>query len=170
MNEKANITFKQIQAGLANLAGQQKAALQKVLGQAAIAQASLGVRMSRTPYGQAFAPLTSRVGIPLRRTGNNIQRSWTSGQETPTSFVFGSRFKWLRTHQYGAVIKPVRAKYLRFKTEKTGNALLRRLRVTIPRRQMIPEMNTGGLGARWTNAFKRASKAYMTKLFKAKAA
>lgn len=169
-NAKAFASVKKIQAGLNQLAGPQKAVLQKLLGQAAVAQASIGIRMSQTPYGEPFAALTSRVGKPLRRTGNNIQRSWTAGQETPTTFVFGSRFKWLKTHQYGAVIKPKRAKYLRFRMEATGNALLRRLEVTIPRRQMIPEKDTGGLGSRWTNAFKRTAKGYLEKLFLSKAA
>lgn len=169
-NDKAFASVAKIQAGLNQLAGPQKAVLQKVLGQAAIAQASIGIRLSKTPYGEPFAALTSRVGKPLRRTGNNIQRSWTAGQETPAAFVFGSRFKWLATHQYGAVIRPKRAKYLRFRMESTGKALLRRLEVTIPRRQMIPEKDTGGLGSRWTNAFKRTAKGYLEKLFKAEAA
>ncbi len=162
-NTSAFNTAKKIQEGLNKLAGSQKQVLQKLLGQAAIAQASLGIRRSQTPYGEAFAPLTSRVGIPLRRTGNNIQRSWTSEQERPTSFVFGNRFKYLATHQYGAVIKPKRARYLRFKSEKWGNVAAKK--VVIPRRQMVPEQDTGGLGKRWLGAFKRTTQGYLARQF-----
>lgn len=191
-NEQSFKKVAEIIKAMNSLAGPQKAALQKLLGQQAVTQAALGIRASKDPYGKTFAPLTSRVGIPLRRTGNNIQRSWTSGQETPTTFVFGSRFKWLATHQYGAVIKPVRAQYLVFQLEgmqtrsritKGKNAgkwgkwkedtstrkWVRAKSVTIPRRQMVPEMDTGGLGKKWTGAFRRVTRAYLEKLFAQKA-
>lgn len=160
-NAKAFNSVAKIQAGLQALAGPQKAVLQKLLGQTAVAQAQLGVRRSQTPYGERFAALTSRTGIPLRRTGNNIQRSFTSGQESPTTFVFGSRFKYFATHQYGAKITAKRSRFLRFKTEK-GWRIAKS--VTIPRRQMIPEMDTGGLGKRWTGAFARTCRDYLKRL------
>lgn len=163
-NARAFASAKAITDALKQLGGPQKQVLQKLLGQAAVAQASLGIRRSQTPYGQPFAPLTSRTGIPLRRTGNNIQRSWTAGQETPTSFVFGNRFRWIAIHQYGAVIKPKRARYLRFKTEKWGT--VRAKQVTIPRHQMVPESDTGGLGKRWLGAFKRTARGYLLSLFR----
>jgi phage gpG-like protein len=157
------------------LAGEGKVALQKRLGEESITQAALGIRRSVNPYGDPFAPLTSRTGIPLRRTGNNIQRSWTAEQETGTSFVFGNRFKYLATHQYGATIVPKRAPFLRFTVEgargrdKSGRFTratknVYALKVVIPRRQMVPEMDTGGLGPRWTRAFERAIRKYLQSL------
>ena len=160
-NAKANAQASKLLAALDKLGGPQKAVLQKLIGQTAVAQAQMGVRRSQTPYGERFAALTSRVGIPLRRTGNNIQRSFTSGQETPTTFIFGSRFKYFATHQYGAKITAKRSKYLRFKTEK-GWRIAKA--VTIPRRQMVPEMDTGGLGNTWEGAFARTAKSYLKRL------
>lgn len=174
---------------------QQKIALQKRLGQAAVAQAQLGVRQGRDPYGTPWKPLTSRNGRPLRRTGNNIQRSWTAGAETPDTFTFGSRFKYLATHQYGAVIKAKPGKVLRFtlegggqdiygavkyrvggtkgKTHKGGRyatgwgvvgntgRTIYAMMVKIPRRQLVPEMSTGGLGSRWLAAFSRVTRRFL---------
>lgn len=139
--------------------------LQKRLGATAVAEAEKGVRQSRDPYGQAWAPLTSRTGRPLRDTGNNIQRSWNARPRGTRSFVFGSRFKWLKTHQYGAVIVPKRASRLRFKVATSYSIRGRRAtfgtvyakRVVIPRRQLVPEQNTGGLGPIWQKAFDRAA-------------
>lgn len=182
-NRKATLQTKALIDAMQQLAGPGKVALQKRLGEVSITQAALGIRRSQNPYGDPFAPLTSRTGIPLRDTGNNIQRSWTAEQETPTSFVFGNRFKYLATHQYGAVIRPVRAKALRFSIvtarvqksyrigkwyAKKGDVLATKeifaQKVTIPRRQMVPEMDTGGLGPRWTRAFERAIRNYLKSL------
>jgi phage gpG-like protein len=176
-NREATLRTQALVKALGQLAGSGKTSMQKALGETAISQAALGIRQSVNPYGDPFAPLTSRTGIPLRNTGNNIQRSWTAGQETPTSFVFGSRFKYLATHQYGATIVPVRAKMLRFtvagapKVTKSGRyragstAVRYALKVVIPRRQMVPEESTGGLGPRWTRAFERTIQTYLRKLF-----
>lgn len=178
-NREATLKAKALVDAFGQLAGAGKIKLQKQIGETAIAQAALGIRQSVNPYGDPFAPLTSRTGIPLRRTGNNIQRSWTSGQETPTSFVFGNRFKYLATHQYGAVIKAKPGSVLRFSVENAprktksgrfrsaGSRVVYALKVTIPRRQMVPEMDTGGLGPRWTRAFERTIRAYLKKLFEA---
>jgi phage gpG-like protein len=173
-NREATLRAQALVAAFGQLAGAGKIKLQKQLGETSIAQAALGIRRSENPYGDPFAPLTSRTGIPLRDTGNNIQRSWTAGQETPTSFVFGSRFKYLATHQYGAVIVPRRAPALRFSVAgapkqksgrwKASSHVVYALRVVIPRRQMVPEMDTGGLGPRWTRAFERTIRAYLQKL------
>lgn len=160
-NRQATLQTKALVDAMKVLAGNGKVALQKRLGEAAITQAALGIRRSVNPYGEPFAPLISRAGIPLRDTGNNIQRSWTAEQKTPTSFVFGNRFKYLATHQYGATIRPVRARYLHFRMQGRS---VRAKQVTIPRRQMVPEMDTGGLGPRWTRAFERAIRNYLKSL------
>lgn len=162
-NDDATRKAISIAQGFRKLAGQGKVDLQKILGQTAVSQAAIGIRLSKDPYGKPFAPLTSRKGKPLRRTGNNLQRSWTSGQETPTTFVFGSRFKHLATHQYGAVIVPRRAPFLVFMTEAWGRVKTKR--VVIPRRQMVPEADTGGLGPRWTGAFSRQVEGFVVKTF-----
>lgn len=197
-NEASTRRAQALADAVKSLAGPRKIVLQKRLGQTAVAQAQLGVRQGRDPYGAPWKPLTSRTGRPLRRTGNNIQRSWTAGSEGPDSFVFGSRFKYLATHQYGAVIKPKNGKFLRIPVGQ-GAAIYavvtRRKRVgtsagthhkggryethtgvevvghetrfvylrqvTIPRRQLVPEQKTGGLGDKWLGAFSRTVRRYI---------
>lgn len=154
-------------ASFQRLGERDRVRLQRLLGQAAVAQASLGVRAGRDPYGRAWAPLTSRTGRPLRRTGSGIQRAWASGRETKVSFVLGSRARYLATHQYGARIRPRRCRVLSFRTERWG--LVRARMVVIPRRQLVPEQSTGGLGVRWLAAFERAVHRLLTELFSAKA-
>lgn len=187
-NEQADAAVKNLMEAFKKLEGPQKVALQKRLGATAVAEAEKGVRSGRDPYGTNWTPLTSRTGQPLRRTGTNIQRSWHSRETGPITFEFGSRFKWLRTHQYGAVIRARYAKALKFWVEgatsiysrhgagskrlvgKGGGASQMNLviaqKVTIPRRQMIPEEATGGLGRIWTGAFRRTTRRYLIELFK----
>lgn len=176
-NREATLKAKALVDAFGKLAGNGKIPLQKALGEESIAQAALGIRRSVNPYGDPFAPLKSRKGIPLKNNGINIQHSWTSGQETPTSFVFGNRFKYLATHQYGAVIKAKPGGVLRFSVQNAprktrsgrfrsaGSRVVYATQVTIPRRQMVPEMDTGGLGPRWTRAFERTLRAYLEKVF-----
>lgn len=179
-NDTSTRRAEHLQEAVRRLSAQDLRVLQKRLGQTAVTQAQLGVRQGRDPYGKPWAPLTSRTGQPLRRTGNNIQRSWTASGETTTSFQFGSRFKYLATHQYGAIIRPKYAKALRFWVEganasqsfrvgrvrvKKGQATQMNLvfaqKVTIPRRQMVPEQNTGGLSKIWFRAFSRTTRLFL---------
>lgn len=180
-NEEADRKAARIIQQINALAGDQRRALQKVLGETAVAQAALGVRDGKDPYGRKWVKLTSRPGgRPLRRTGNNIQRSWFSKVADRNSFRFASRFRYIATHQYGAVIVPKNGPYLRFKVE--GSPIMGRRagavrqvgaesltvfarRVVIPRRQLVPEMDTGGLGERWLKAFERGTQRYMRTQF-----
>lgn len=181
-NEEATALGFKIQDEMRGLAGYQLTTLQMLLGQAAVAQASLGVRKGVDPYGRAWKPVRSRPGgQPLRRTGNNIQRGWHASPAGRAAFKFGSFFKYIATHQYGAVIVPVRAKALRFQVEgapifglgrggavkQVGaemNTVFARS-VTIPRRQLVPEADTGGLGQRWQRSFNRTIRKYLLAQF-----
>lgn len=163
-NEDSTRKAQDLADAVKSLAGPDRVVLQKRLGQASVTQAQLGVRQSRDPYGNTWVPLTSRSGQPLRKTGNNIQRSWTAGGETPDSFRFGSRFKYLATHQYGATIKPKpgnRTGKLRFRMEVSGSRFIYAGQVKIPRRQLVPEQDTGGLGDWWLKAFNRVVDRYL---------
>lgn len=167
-NDESNKRASALAEAVRSLAGPDRVVLQKRFGQAAVAQAQLGVRSGKDPYGKSWVPLTSRKGQPLRRTGNNIQRSWTAGGETPNTFRFGSRFKYLATHQYGVLIRPRinnGRRRLRFKTELSGGFVFAR-EVTIPRRQLVPEKDTGGLGAKWLAAFGRVVDRYLAEKMK----
>ena len=179
-NEQADAAARRMMLAIAALEGSQKVVLQKRLGATAVAEAEKGVRLGRDPYGTGWDPLTSRTGQPLRRTGTNIQRSWHAQESSPVTFEFGSRFKWIRTHQYGAVIWPRRYSRLRFSVEvgwrlnKRGkpirgakgavNAIIFARRVTIPQRQLVPEAHTGGLGPIWLDAFRRTTGRYLRDL------
>lgn len=175
-NAEASRQAAELVAKMRTLEGKAFVQLQTVLGAAAVKTAEMGVRTGRDPYGRPWEPLTSRTGQPLRRTGNNIQRSWNARPTSPSTFVFGSRFRWLKTHQYGAVIKPKRFPRLRFVTETSftafgrGGKRLKRGRanmgvvfakqVTIPRRQLVPEDDTGGIGEIWLGAFEGATERF----------
>ncbi len=182
-NASSTERAKAIAAAFKQLSGTQKIRLQRRLGATAVAEAEKGVRLGRDPYGNKWAPLTSRTGLPLRRTGNNIQRNWNAQTLSPTRFVFGSGFRWIKTHQYGAVIRPKRARALRFWVEgasavqsfkegsfkiKKGQATQMTLvfarKVVIPRRQLVPEVSTGGIGKIWFKAFERTTNAYVKQL------
>ncbi len=183
-NRKATLSAKKLAAAVKALAGSPRIILQKRLAAAAVARAELGVRTSKDPYGTKWAPLTSRSGKPLRRTGNNIQRGWSGRATGQDTFIMGNSFKWLATHQYGAIIKPKRFPLLRFKLEIGRRVSFRKGKarrgaaimgiawaksVTIPRRQMIPEMDTGGLGKIWLRAFNRVTRRFLEEQLDAEA-
>ena len=163
--EQAAEFTKQLSENFKNLAGKDLKSLQVKLGQSAVGLAQAGVRAGTDPYGNPWKPIDTRfrTGQPLRATGNNIQKSWTAKAASQgRSFNFGSRFQYIATHQYGATIRAVNSKYMRI---VTPNMILYYRTVRIPRRQLVPEMDTGGLGPKWTKAFSRVVQRHMIKLF-----
>lgn len=107
-------------------------------------------RQSRDPYGAPWAPLVLRRGQPLRDTGR-MQAS-VNYQPTSTGFRLIIPVVYASTHQRGATIVPRAARALRFKA--AGRFFTLRV-ARIPRRQIVPEQATGGLGPIWTAAFNR---------------
>lgn len=87
----------------------------KSLGEEILTQIKLGFREQRNPYGKAWAPLRSRHGQILRKTGR-LQNSFTYGVVGNT-VVVGTNAKYASTHQHGAVIKPKGKHLLAFKIE-----------------------------------------------------
>ena len=155
----------QLSDSFRDLSGDALKSLQTKLGQSAVGLAQAGVRSGTDPYGNAWKPIDTRfrTGRPLRDTGNNIQRSWTAKPATQgRSFDFGSRFRYLATHQYGATIRAKNFPYMRI---VSPNMIRYYKKVVIPRRQLVPEMDTGGLGKKWTSAFSRVVYRHMVKLF-----
>lgn len=101
----------------------------------------LGFAMGRDPYGRPWAPLKSRGGQPLRNTGGMM--NGISHRAARDEVEVGSSFKWAATHQFGATIRPVRARWLRF---YVGGAAVFAKKVEIPARPFLP---LAGLPADW---------------------
>src|SRR5207249_12102559 len=78
-----------------------------------VTQTQLGFRESRDPYGVPWAPLKLRIGgKPLLHRGR-LRSSITKSDVTASGFRLGSNLIYARVHQYGATIRPKRAKALR---------------------------------------------------------
>ncbi len=144
--------------GLAAEAFQAK--LGKALGARALELVRDGFKAERDPYGHPWAPLQTRKGKILRKTGR-LMASATVRQR-PHGFAVLLTAAYARTHQRGAVIRPVRARALRF---RVGNRWVYAQKVTIPRRQMVPEQDTGGWGPLWLAAFQTEAQALVKQHF-----
>jgi phage gpG-like protein len=138
-----------------------------VMGAEALAQVQLGFRESRNPYGEPWPELGLRAGgKPLLDTGR--LRSSFSYRARPAGFTIGTNFIGAAVHQYGATIRPKRAKFLRFRGKIHGRK--RRFtewifarEVTIPQRMMVPE---GRLGPIWSKALQETGKRFISRLMK----
>lgn len=117
------------------------------------------------PYGTPWKP-SLRAQMEGSRTLSDTERLRNSFdvQPTATGIEVTTDTKYAATHQYGAVIRPVRAKALRFrglvmraKRARAEGAWITVQKVEIPRRQMVPDRATGGLGRPWTKAFNEAA-------------
>lgn len=135
--------------------------LAKVLGAEALAQVQLGFRESRDPYGNAWAPPVLRPGgKPLLDTGR-LRNSFSS-QPRPGGFEIGTNAIYAATHQNGATIVPRKGKFLKFRAGRRG-PWVQRKKVTIPRRQMVPERE---LGAIWSAAFEKAGTRFVSRILR----
>jgi phage gpG-like protein len=137
--------------------------LANAVGAAAMTGVELGFAESRDPYGQAWAPLKlRRGGKPLLDTGRLL--SSFSYQARVAGLTFGTNFIGARVHQYGAVIVPKRAKWLRYqgRTRRTTGWIFSK-RSVIPRRQMVP---VGRFGPIWSKSFVDAGKRFMSRIMK----
>lgn len=114
-----------------------------------------GFATSTDPSGRKWKPLKLRQGQPLRDTGR-LQRSFTT-QVTNRGFVIGTNVRYAVTHQEGRVIKPVRAKALRFKVR--GGGWHTQGKSTVPARPFFPK--GGRLSAKWDRALKEAAREYV---------
>ena len=107
--------------------------LANVVGAAALAQLQLGFRLSRDPYGVAWAPIVSRKGKPLLDTGR--LRSSFSYAPHAGHFVIGTNVVYMAHHQYGT-------------------------RRGLRARMMVPE---GHWGAIWSKAIHDASLRFLAR-------
>jgi phage gpG-like protein len=146
--------------------------LAQVLGATAMKQVADGFRKSQDPYGTPWAPLKSRKGKPLLDTGR--MAASVNVQPQADGFLLNIPTSYAPVHQYGAQVPPHSriGKRTLWHNPKTGRIVSRTTRlkmvtessfsrqthnkgITIPRRQMVPERSTGGLGPIWGRAFSR---------------
>ena len=99
--------------------------------------------MGESPYGEAWEPLKTRQGQPLRDTGR-LMNSITH-DEGGDYIEVGTNVKYAAVHQFGATIRPKRRKFLVFKPKGASNPIFAR-EVTIPARPFLP---TGDLPGDW---------------------
>lgn len=137
---KIEILDAQVQAALAQIQ-QQGGDLKPtfdVIGRKLKTKIQLGFRSAQSPWGQSWAPLKIRQGTPLRNTGANLygRLTYQIGGSSDEQFVdVGTNFKYAPVHQFGAVIKPVKAKMLRF---MGPNGPIFAKQVRIPARPFLP--------------------------------
>ena len=133
--------------GLINTLSQTDALSLRMRQEAAVEarkQVRRGFAEGRDPYGRPWAALKIRSGAPLRDTGKLAEYTVAL---TPNGFTLTSGTDYAATHQYGAVIVPVRAKWLTFSVD---GQWFRLKKAVIPKRQMVPEGTWGDI---WTEAF-----------------
>ncbi len=169
----------------------------KVAGAAAMKQLSDEFNRSRNPYGESWKPLrhpSKRRGGASAKilVDRAILRNSYSAQPTPDGFEVSTRSDHAAPHQYGAHIEPhsriaPTTVYRNGKTNrfvKHSNALTKNGKVkkhvvafmfhqtlangiTIPRRQMVPERDTGGVGELWGGAINKAADGVVKRYFAA---
>src|SRR5690606_38784142 len=112
-----------------------------------------GFDAQEDPYGAPWKR-SLRAQMEGGRTLNDTGRLKNSFdvQPTATGIQVTTDTKYAATHQYGATIRPVKAKALRFrrlvmraKRARAEGAWVITQKVVIPRRQMVPESAGGGL-------------------------
>lgn len=117
-----------------------------------VALIKLGFKTSTGPNGEKWAPLKFRDGQPLRDTGL-LQNSFFTFFG-PDYVDIGTNRVGARVHQFGAVIRPVKAKMLRFFAKGSSIPIFRKS-VKIPARPFFP-LDRGGnlmLPAAWEKSF-----------------
>lgn len=108
----------------------------QAMGAAAMKKLADGFLQSRDPYGTPWAPLKLRSGKPLLATGR--MRASASVQQAPGGgFTMSITAAYAATHQYGATIRPRRARMLSWQVR--GGQRFFAKQVTIPKRGMIPD-------------------------------
>lgn len=104
------------------------------LGRVLVTRIQLTFRRSTAPNGTRWAPLKLRQGQPLVDSGR-LRASITSKVQD-REVVVGTNVQYARVHQFGATIRPKRAKLLRFPNGAGGFAFARQ--VTVPARPFMP--------------------------------
>lgn len=170
MAAKLGADFTPLLRQLEALAGPQvRRDLITLLSRTALTEVRRGFETGTGPTGAAWPP-SIRVQMGLGGGGTLVDQRRLMGTfragvvETGFRLYPGMNTDWpsvryIKTHQYGAVITPKRAKALRFKAggwrDAEGATWRYAKRVEIPRRPMIPLDDAGNeyMPIRWERAF-----------------
>lgn len=139
--------------------------LARNVAETALEQIATSFEQERDPYDKPWdKSLRANLegGQTLSDTGR-LRRSFTYRADE-RGFVVGTNVRYAAIHQYGGVIRPKRAKYLRFRLaggsgkRKGGRGRwVQTERVVIPARPFVPEPR---LSPRWEQAFADAAQRY----------
>lgn len=105
----------------------------EVVGRKIKAKVQLGFRSGVAPSGKRWAPLRFRNGQPLLDTGR--LRNAIVANATGQYVDVGTNIKYAPVHQFGAVIKPKKAKRLVFPSQF---GLVFAKQVSVPARPFLP--------------------------------
>ena len=151
-------------------------AMGAAVGAAAHKELVQGFQRGRDPYGHPWKPLKARRGQPLRDTAR-LQNSF-SAQPSERGFQLVTSVAYAGAHQYGAKFparsnvkartvwqNPRSGKFVKRST-KLKQVLEHSYRASygareLPRRQMVPEVATGGVGPIWGRAMNHEADAVL---------
>ncbi len=153
MAVEITINDAELSAAFAKLgaAGVDPAPVMRSVGRELLARVQLGFRSGRAPGGMPWAPLKTRSGQPLRdtrRLQNSMQFRVDATAPGTARLVLGTNVFYAPFHQFGAIIKPVKAKLLRFRIEG-GRVVYTKGPVVLPARPFLP---TDSLPPAWREA------------------
>jgi phage gpG-like protein len=125
----------------------------KQIGALMVSEIHLKLGGGITPWGEPMKPLRSRQGVPINDTRMHIYQRITyqvDDKSVRIGMLDSETAKIGRVHQYGAIIKPVKAKRLVF-TPRGSKKTYFAKQVTIPPRPFMPIRNErADLPADWT--------------------
>jgi phage virion morphogenesis protein len=134
----------------------------ETIGRVLVNRIRLGFKLGVDPWGTPWAALKLRQGQPLRDTGR-LQRSITSAPDAQGVTV-GTSLRYAPVHQFGATIRPKKAKRLVF--PGPGGQLIFAKKVVVPARPFLPLRRSSAavvLPPAWSVLVVNALKAYFTK-------
>lgn len=129
----------------------------QLVGAAAIDMVTRGYETESDPYGRKWKPQRCRPGGQTLSDTGRLKNAWRMSVLDKTVRLINAT-RYAAIHQYGGIIRPVRAKALRF---KLGDAWVTKKKVTIPQRMQVP---TSGPAPKWEDAFADELKAYLDSL------
>lgn len=144
-----------------------RARLAQNLAEEARTQVANCFQQERDPYGVPWEPLKSRDGKILQKSGR-MKASVATGQVGPDGFRIEIGANYAIYHQGGTKPRQVAERGARqnargrFVSKRAKTAYLVRIKEHInpgvPRRQMLPSSDRGGLGPIWGAAFGKVSR------------
>lgn len=140
--------------------------LSRVVAEAALEEIARSFERERDPWDKPWERslrASLEGGQTLSDTGR-LRRSFTY-RSNADGFIVGTNVRYAAIHQYGGIIRPKRAKYLRFRLaggsgrRKSGRGhWVQTEQVAIPARPFVPEPI---LSPRWERAFSEAAQRYL---------